>query len=444
LVGTATDDKYPTKTYFYCRQEYKVGEKGEGNPVTTLGIKTGKATEYVVGDTVPQGVVINQYNYNNLVNKQKDFTIHGISPTEVSTLYVSSESDINNLQKEKIITVIYLYEYEESDESGLNVVPVSERHVVNIHINFKSGVPEIGKVTPPELVLPGTTVSLQTPSITQGAFRVENSGWELFTNSSDAISHSNGIPYLNGMTPMYWYQDGYYVAYYAETPLGKTYSKAVQFKVGNYHDLKRVMDDKTHHYYIDHVDAQKQREPKIYINDYSSSGENGLDLFRDLIDLTNDKDVAGHERLVTDNPDKELKGGHYLEFFLRSNQNYSGEWNTPIASGSGECFNGTLHGDGYTINGLNNSLFGHLCGSVYNLGVTGSFTSAGVADTGDGYVENCWIKTTGTPASGIRAVFGNPTAVSGIQVRNCYYPETLSYSMTDTYNTGLARPMPQK
>ncbi len=446
LVGTATDGKYPTKTYFYCRQEYKVGEKGEGNPVTTLGVKTGtEATIYNDGETVPQGVVINQTYYDNLVNKQMNFAIHGTSPTEVSTLYVSSESDINNLQKEKIITVIYLYEYEESDESGLNVVPVSERHVVNIHINFKSGVPEIGKVTPPELVLPGTTVSLQTPSITQGAFRVENSGWELFTNSSDAISHSNGIPYLNGMTPMYWYQDGYYVAYYAETPLGKTYSKAVQFKVGNYHDLKRVMDDKTHHYYIDHVDAQKQREPKIYINDYSSSGENGLDLFRDLIDLTNDKDVAGHEPLVTDNPGKELKGGNNLQFFLRTDLDHTGSDWTPIGDTT-KCFEGTLHGDGHTISGLTpaaettGSLFGRLCGSVYNLGVTGSFTGGGVADSGDdGYVANCWVKTTGTPDKGVKAVFGNPEASSGTQVFNCYYPES-----NNGYTQGDAKMMPDK
>ena len=105
------------------------------------------------------------------------------------------------------------------------------------------------------------------------------------------------------------------------------------------------------------------------------------------------------------------------------------------------CFSGNFHGDGYHIDGLDNSLFGHLCGNVYNLGVTGSFTSAGIADTGDGYVENCWINTTGTPASGVKAVFNNPTASVYKRV-NCYYPETLNYDKTDDGH-GLARPMPK-
>ena len=75
--------------------------------------------------------------------------------------------------------------------------------------------------------------------------------------------------------------------------------------------------------------------------------------------------------------------------------------------------------------------------------MTGSFTSAGVADTGDGYVENCWINTSATsgfPAD-VKAVFGNPTA-EGKKIVNCYYPEGLAYSTTDDTH-GLARPMPQ-
>ena len=82
----------------------------------------------------------------------------------------------------------------------------------------------------------------------------------------------------------------------------------------------------------------------------------------------------------------------------------------------------------------------HLCGSVYNLGVTGSFTSAGIADTGDGYVENCWISTTGTPDGSVKAVFGNPTA-EGKKIVNCYYPNSLTYNTTSDGH-GLARPMP--
>ena len=72
--------------------------------------------------------------------------------------------------------------------------------------------------------------------------------------------------------------------------------------------------------------------------------------------------------------------------------------------------------------------------------MTGSFTSAGIADTGKGYVENCWINTTGTPENGVRAVFGTPLA-SGFKRVNCYYPNTLTYN-TESDGHGMARPMP--
>ena len=82
------------------------------------------------------GTLIDDSNYKILKNEQKNFTIHGVSPTETSTLYVSRESDIYDLSKEKIITVIYQYDYDETDTNG-NVTPISERHVVNIHLSFK-------------------------------------------------------------------------------------------------------------------------------------------------------------------------------------------------------------------------------------------------------------------------------------------------------------------
>ena len=55
-------------------------------------------------------------------------------------------------------------------------------------------------------------------------------------------------------------------------------------------------------------------------------------------------------------------------------------------------------------------------------------------------MENCWINTTGTPASGVKAVFGTPTA-DGFKRVNCYYPNTLAYN-TESDGHGLARPMP--
>ena len=274
------------RTYYYCREEYEIGEKTEGvKPaiVTGGGIETRDGKDWVkvgtVINAIPDG---DKKGYSDLPNYQKNFTIHGVSPIETSTLYVARDADINDLSEEKIITVVYKYDYEESDVDGLHITPVSERHVVNIHINFKSGVPEVEDINPPTIVLPGTGITMRVPSVTPGAYEITGGGWELFRTESNAESHTNGVSYTPSVDPLYWYQDGYYLAYYAKTYLGKTYSNHVPVSVANYHDLKRVMDDvnKTHHMYIDNEGCK--RKPKIYINDYSASGKNGLDLFKDL------------------------------------------------------------------------------------------------------------------------------------------------------------------
>ena len=96
---------------------------------------------------------------------------------------------------------------------------------------------------------------------------------------------------------------------------------------------------------------------------------------------------------------------------------------TPIGSTSADCFDGFLHGDGHTLSGLDHSLFNHLCGEVYNLGVMGSFNGAGIAETGGGYVESCWVKTSNeTPlVPKPNAVFGNPSDETGYQLVNSYF-----------------------
>ena len=415
-------------TFYYCRESYKVGENTEGVEVTNASV-TGSATgTYNTNtDNVPVGLVITKDKYDALANRQTDFTIHGIAPTETSTLYVSRSSDIFDLSKEKIITVIYEYNYEEANTSGTNITPVSERHVVNIHVLFKSGIPFVEDIKAPQIVLPGTFVGVREPHVTPGAYEVTGGGWKLFEKPSDAESHINGIEYTPTADPLYWYQDGYYLAYYAKTYLGETYSNTVQVSVANYHDLKKVLEDTEHHYYVDNPGVK--RNTKIYITD-ATNGATQLKQFFDLSKSTLDENVRDCQN---------------LEFFLHTNVTLpSGSTWTSIGE-EGHCFSGNFHGDGYHIDGLDHSLFGHLCGNVYNLGVTGSFTSAGIADTGSGYVENCWIGITLDPDktldSSVHAIFGNPTA-SGYKRVNCYYPDTLRYNMTDD-NHGLARPMPE-
>ena len=394
-------------TFYYCRESYKVGENTEGVEVTNASV-TGSATGTYNANTdnVPVGLVITKDKYDALANRQTDFTIHGIAPTETSTLYVSRSSDIFDLSKEKIITVIYEYNYEEANTSGTNITPVSERHVVNIHVLFKSGIPFVEDIKAPQIVLPGTFVGVREPHVTPGAYEVTGGGWKLFEKPSDAESHINGIEYTPTADPLYWYQDGYYLAYYAKTYLGETYSNTVQVSVANYHDLKKVLEDTEHHYYVDNPGVK--RNSKIYIND-ATNGATQLKQFFDLSKTTLD----GHVRDCQN-----------LEFILRTNINQTGEWSS---IGETECFAGNIHGDGYYIDGLDHSLFNQLCGNVYNLGVKGTFTGAGIAETGDGYVENCWVSTSSTAAKTAKPVFGTPTNTGDqsrpFRIVNCYYQE---------------------
>ena len=412
-VTTLTFTSYGD-TYYYCREPYT------GTAAVTPATGVSGGTSYTSGE-VPIGVVIDANCYGNLPNKQKDFTIHGIVPVETTTLFVSRNSDIFDLSKEKIITVIYEYNYEESDVSGLHITPVSERHIVNIHLQFKSGIPTVEDITKPNIVLPGTAVTLRTPNVVPGAYEVTGGGWELYEGIDNAESHSNGIDYTPGSDPLYWYQDGYYVAYYAQTYLGKTYSNHVPVTVANYHDLKKVMDDKEHHLHVDYDLNRLKRECKIYINDYSSSSQNGLDLLKNFYDLSVGTPLTGHTPLE----ENRVRGGAHLEFFLHSDIDHTGTPWTSIGDET-QCFEGNFHGDGYTISGLDHSLFGKLCGNVFNLGVTGSFTGAGVAETGDGYVENCWISTSSTAAKTSKPVFGTPSNLTSerpYRIVNCYYQE---------------------
>ena len=427
------DNESPT--YYYCRETF--------TPVTT-----GIVSQAVYGATSvtagQKGTIIKKAQYNALKNEQDDFTIHGVSPTETSTFYVSRESDIYDLTRGKIITVIYQYDYDEADENG-NVTPISERHVLNIHLSFKSGVPTIEDITPPDIILPGDKTSLREPVVTPGAYEITGYGWQLFETPKDAESHTNGIEYNPTFDPLYWYQDGHYVAYYAKSYLGRTYSNAVPVSVANYHDLADVMSEtnKKHHMYIDH--ANVKRDSKIYIKDYTGAND-GLDYLKELYDLSllHTDDPADAKKVTTDGDglinsgsafighkplSKRVKAGDHLEFFLQTDIDHTDDW-TSIGTGDDPCFQGTFHGDGHTIKGLTSSLFDKLCGDVYNLGVMGSFTSAGVAEQGSGYVENSWISTSSTEAKTSKPVFAMPSRTSEqitekgpIQLVNSYYLE---------------------
>jgi len=406
--------------YYYCKEEYEVNENGSGHNVTNFF----GGTSYTSGQQVAKGTVISESDYVALPNYQSNMRITGTSPIETSTLYVARDANMYDVLKDRIVTLIYKYQFEESNVDGSDVTTVTERHVVNIHLEFKSGAPAIGTLKMPGAVLPGTAVGLKQPSVTKGAYEIIGGGWEIYSNESDAVNHTNGTPYKNNQSHIYFYQDGSYVAYYAKTYLGKTYSNAVPFTVANYHDINDVMADTENYMYIDHIDVK--RNPKIYISDdefQDDASKSELDLLRDLFDTSLD---AGKL-------DPRVKGLANLDFILESDvapKHYT-TW-TPLGDDT-DCFgeNGFFHGDGHTVTGLDHSLFGTLCASVHNLGVMGSFTEPGIANKG-GSAYNSWVWTTGTPASGTNAVMG-----TGL-VSNCYYPET------NAYNAGGATAKPER
>ncbi len=470
-------------TYYYCRDQYEIA--ADGTPVRRVGTDGQLTTETLNAEaTVPVGFLISQdglgqndsykYGYRSLVNEQTGFTIHGVTPTETITFFVNREANYDDLTKEKIITVVYQYDYEESDESGLHITPISERHVVRIHINFENGVPVIEDIQEPDLVLPGYKLRMRVPGIDSDE-EIIKGGWELYADKKDAESHIKFKDYTPGSEPVYWYEDGFYIAYYAQSFSRKSYSNYVPVHVANYHDLKAVMDDKEKHLYVDYDRTRLQRDSKVYINDYSESGENGLDLLKDFYDLsllnnpTTDSQTglissgtfAGHKPLnnstesgknIYDNKTyvKGVRAGKNLEFFLRTdiergketvpNPDYDSEdpespatieqYKPWTSIGGSDCFAGALHGDGHHLSGLDHSLFGSLCGEVYNLGVSGPFTGAGVAESGSGYVESCWISSSSDEAKTTAPVFGTPSRnaeekekMGPFQMVNCYYEE---------------------
>lgn len=360
----------------------------------------------------------------NVLNSYKDpkeiTTPLTQSPTEKTTLYVSRYSNMADLPKEKNYTVHFIYSYQEPQEGGSGTVDYVENHYINITIKFLDELPYVGAIKQPDIVLPGTIINFKEPEVIAGALGVAGGGWEMYRTESDAQKHVNGIPYENRSEPFYWYQDNYWVDYYAATLVGgKKFSSdgAVQIHVANSHDLKDVVTD-VNHLMIDKAGA---RDAKIYINDYTDKSESGVDLLKQFFDLT-----YSDAKLSSSVP-----GCRDLEIILRSDlePKVADSWNSAIGSGS-QCFEGNLHGDGYTISGLGASLFNSLCGNVYNLGVTGSFTSSGIADTSTGRIENCWVSTTGTPGNNTKPIANGGTIV------NCYYNDKYISANSGAINKG--------
>ena len=362
-----------------------------------------------------KGTIISSDDYNKLPNDQKNFLVESVPSTTTATLYVPRESNILNLSEDRTVTAVYKHSY--IIKAGDGYEKRTEMHNVNIHIQFKNGQPTIGDLNAPKTVLPNSTIGLSLPTVTPGAYEVLGSGWEIYRTEGDANTHQNGTPYVNNATPMYWYQNGYYVAYYTKTYLGRTYSKPIPLSIANYHRMGEVMshvvNGKHEYMYIDHADVE--RAAKIYLDStvYASTSIAADSIHKNDLDFLHDLYVVS---LMPDSLDARVSRCDNLEFILRSDiapKHYT-DW-TSIGN-EGSCFAGIVHGNGYTISGLNSSLFGNLCGSVYNLGVTGSFTGGGVADNGGakGFAENCWVYTSSKPAA--NAVIGQ-----GGSTKNSYY-----------------------
>lgn len=356
-----------------------------------------------------------QQNSYTVDNETRTTDVVGLtaSPQAIISLYMSRDSRLLDLRKDKNLTAHFRYTYTEGE--GESQASYTEDHYINITVEFKDELPDVGDLETPDIELPGTKIAFKQPTVVAGAYNIAGGGWEYYTNKEDAVGHIGGTKFTNRETPFYWYQDGYWVNYYASTMVGRQYSKEpIQIKIANYHDLKRVVEDTEYFlgigmrktYPEGTPEADKQRSPKIYINDYSSDDKSGLDMLRTLFEKT--YDVSEVEKLGT------VPGLRGLEIYLRNDLAPKDSWST-IGTDE-QCFGGNLHGDGYTISGLTTSLFHKICnGNVYNLGVTGSFATSGIADTNNGSIQNCWVYTTGSP-SGSTKPLGN-----GGTIVNCYY-----------------------
>jgi len=416
-------------TYHYCKDSYEAGGQGTvsgaNSEVTNI---YGTSATYSTGQTVPVGTVISDADYQALPNLQKNFTITGVSPIETSTLYVARDANMADVQKDRVITLIYQYQYDESTTDN-QMSTVTERHVVNIHLLFRSGAPSIGRLKVPGAVLPGTSVGLKQPSVSKGAYEILGGGWEIYNSQSDADNHINGQPYSNNKTMLYFYQTGKYVTYYAKTYLGKTYSNAVQLEVANYHSINDVMADTEHHMYIDEPDVP--RNPKIYIDNdlfQNDDTKSELDLLKDLYDLSVQDGSPLNSR---------IKGCSNLDFILQSDVTplkYT-SW-TPLGTAE-NCFgqNGYFHGDGHAVTGLDAPLFANMCGKIFNLGVKGSFTGAGVATTAE-YAANCWVWNDNAAGHTGYPILGNEPAG---KVVNSYYHEEPDAAQKYTASAGSIR-----
>jgi len=442
------------KIYYFCSKPYEA----------LTGFTDITSETHAAGVTVPQGTIIVSSEYSTFMNQQKNFSIDGKVPTATSTLFVSRETDIKKLSEDKIVTLVYVYDYIESDESGTAYETIRERHIVNIRVKFESGLPMIGELNTPPTILPGSKLSIRTPEVTRGAFEPLGGGWEIFHNEDDALSHKRGSEFIVNNTPLYWYQDSAWIAYYSMSYLGKSYSNPVRLSVANYHRMADVMtsthevvteeeDPDTHvitrtytdvpdYMYLNMAKSTDRRNPKVYIG--SSDELVQLQAFYDIIKGTDAALPAGNENIVN---------GRNIDFIVDRDFNYNGTkevedpsnpgstttqyfpW-TPIGE-AGKCFEGTFHGDGHTIGGLDNSLFDYLCGDVYNLGVTGSFNTAGIANHADGNVVNTWIYTTSTDdLTSVNPIVGDG---GGIVVNSYYYNDYNPAAVTghETYKMDM-------
>ena len=208
------------------------------------------------------------------------------------------------------------------------------------------------------------------------------------------------------------------------------------------HVITRTYTDVPDYMYLNMAKSTDRRNPKVYIG--SSDELVQLQAFYDIIKGTDAALPAGNENIVN---------GRNIDFILDRDFNYNGTkevedpsnpgstttqyfpW-TPIGE-AGKCFEGTFHGDGHTIGGLDNSLFNYLCGDVYNLGVTGSFNTAGIANHADGNVVNTWIYTTSTDdLTSVNPIVGDD---GGIVVNSYYYNDYNPAAVTghETYKMDM-------
>lgn len=350
-------------------------------------------------------------------------TVTQNNPAVNFTLFTpGNDKDIEMLKEGDTLTLVVRNTNSAFTMGGHNIT-----YTIKLALVYLKGPQWTGQFIPSETdILPGARVLFtELPhAYNSDDLPILGFGWDLVPlNTLGELDELHSIPItestheLPGDFTCYYYENRYYLRYYAKTSAGK-FGQLVSITVHDYHRMKDVMKNpyvKNYMYlyqgcraYIE--DAEDLAAFYDYCNNYA------------VIDTV---DVKTGRRF---NP----RGAEGIDFYIMNDITLPDSLKDRSVGTVTNPFLGTLHGMGSTIKGLHQSLFGYagksgVTNGIYNLGVAGDFTAnplIGTVTSGSTLqVENCFTYTTASTVSG-HAFVGSGSAT----LKNCFYQAEKSYT----------------